>query len=121
MEDRETGMDRRKPAEGDRSLRIRCDMRDEDRMRDDYSFSGAVRGKYYRAYRAGHAVRIHKANGAVEVHLFTQEDGAVMLDPDVKTRFPTSAAVSRSPHRRSSLSLSLCGVSFGGGICHVDG
>lgn len=62
-------------------------------MRKEYDFSGAVRGKYYRAYRAGHTVRIHKANGATETHYFTQEDGAVMLDPDVKTHFPTAEAV----------------------------
>ena len=72
------------------------DIHDEVEMRDEYDFSGAVRGKHYRAYRAGHTVRIHKANGTTEVHLFTQEDGAVMLDPDVKTRFPTSAAVNRA-------------------------
>ena len=41
-------------------------------------------------------MRIHKANGATEVHHFTQEDGAVMLDPDVKTRFPTSEAVNKA-------------------------
>ena len=51
------------------------DMLDEAKMRDEYDFSGAVRGKHYRAYRAGHTVRIHKANGATEVHLFTQDDG----------------------------------------------
>jgi hypothetical protein len=72
------------------------DIRDEVQMRDEYDFSGAVRGKHYRAYRAGHTVRIYKANGATEVHLFTQRDGSIMLDPDVKTRFPTSAAVNKA-------------------------
>ena len=72
------------------------DMLDEAKMRDEYDFSRAVRGKHYRAYRAGHTVRIHKTNGATEVHHFTQEDGAVMLDPDVKTRFRTSEAVNKA-------------------------
>jgi len=72
------------------------DIREDVAMRDEYDFSGAVRGKHYRAYRAGHTVRIHKANGAMEIHHFTQEDGAVMLDPDVKTRFPTSEAVNKA-------------------------
>ena len=65
-------------------------------MREEYDFSGAVRGKHYRAYRAGHTVRIYKANGAPEVHHFTQEDGAIMLEPDVRTRFPTSKAVNKA-------------------------
>ena len=72
------------------------DIHDEAEMRDEYDFSGAVRGKHYRAYRAGHTVRIHKANGATALHHFTQEDGAVMLDPDVKTHFPTSTAVNKA-------------------------
>ena len=65
-------------------------------MREEYDFSGAVRGKHYRAYRAGHTVRIHKATGETQIHYFTPEDGAVMLDPDVKTRFPTSKAVNKA-------------------------
>ena len=65
-------------------------------MRADYDFSGAIRGKHYRAYRAGHTVRVHKVTGATEVHYFTQKDGAVMLDPDVKSRFPTAKAVNRA-------------------------
>lgn len=65
-------------------------------MRDEYDFSGAVRGKHYRAYRAGHTVRIHKATGEMETRHFTLEDGAVMLDPDVKTRFHTSEAVNKA-------------------------
>ena len=65
-------------------------------MHEEYDFSGAVRGKHYRAYRAGHTVRIHKATGAMEVHYFTPEDGAVMLDPDVKPHFPTSEAVNKA-------------------------
>jgi len=65
-------------------------------MRAEYDFTRAVRGKHYRAYRAGHTVRIHKASGAIEVHYFTAEDGAIMLDPDVKARFRTSAAVNKA-------------------------
>ncbi len=56
---------------------------EEPEMREEYDFSGAVRGKHYRAYRAGHTVHIHKADGETEVHYFTLEDGAVMLDPDI--------------------------------------
>ena len=62
-------------------------------MRAEYDFSGGVRGKYCRAYRAGHTVRIIKANGsAVERH-FTLRDGAVMIDPDIRRHFPDSKKV----------------------------
>jgi hypothetical protein len=72
------------------------EIHDEAKMREEYDFSGAVRGKHYRAYRTGHTVRVHKANGAMDVRHFTQKDGAIMLDPDVKTRFPTSEAVNKA-------------------------
>lgn len=68
-------------------------------MRPEYDFttlSGGVRGKYYKAYREGHTVKIHKANGTVEVHYFTLEDGAVMLEPDVQRYFPNSNAVNKA-------------------------
>ena len=65
-------------------------------MRDEYDFSGAVRGKHYRAYRTGHTVRIHKADGETEIHHFSLEDGAVMLDPDVKSHSRTSQAVNKA-------------------------
>ena len=67
-----------------------------DKMREEYDFSQGVRGKHYRAYRAGHSVRVMKTNGTVEEHLFTLEDGAVMLDPDLKARFPDSESVNRA-------------------------
>jgi len=67
-----------------------------DDMKDEYDFSGGVRGKHYRAYRAGHSVRVTKADGSVEEHYFTLEDGAVMLDPDLKTQFPDSDAVNKA-------------------------
>ncbi len=54
---------------------------------------GGVRGKYYRVYRAGHTVQVHKADGTTEVQYFQLEDGAVMLEPDVREYFPDSDAV----------------------------
>jgi hypothetical protein len=69
-----------------------------EEMLPQYDFSGkkGVRGKYYRAYRRGHTVRIHKANGAVSIRYFTLEDGAVMLEPDVKKHFPDSRSVNKA-------------------------
>ena len=70
--------------------------RDSGEMRDEYDFSKGVRGKHYRAYRAGHLVRVHKRDGAVEERYFTLQEGAVMLDPDLKARFPDSDAVNKA-------------------------
>jgi len=72
-------------------------QKDNDvKMKEEYDFSGGVRGKHIHAYRQGHAVEIHKEDGTQAVHYFTQEEGAVMLDPDVKKHFPDSNAVNRA-------------------------
>jgi hypothetical protein len=65
-------------------------------MREEYDFSQGVRGKHYRAYRAGHVVRVRKSDGSVDERRFTLEDGAVMLDPDLRERFPDSEAVNKA-------------------------
>ncbi len=71
------------------------DNNDTD-MRNEYDFSKGVRGKHYKAYREGHTVRILKDDGSMSVHYFTQEDGAVMLDPDIKIYFPDSESVNKA-------------------------
>ena len=46
----------------------------KDDMKAEYDFSkmkGAVRGKYYKAYRAGHKVEIHQTDGTTSVQFFT--------------------------------------------------
>ena len=71
----------------------------EDDMRREYdleNMAGGVRGKYYKAYRAGHTVKIHKADGTTQVQYFTLEDGAVMLEPDVREYFPDAESVNRA-------------------------
>ena len=67
-----------------------------DEMREEYDFSGGERGKHYREYRKGHTVKIHKSDGSVEHHSFTQEDGSVMLDPDVRQHVPDSDSVNKA-------------------------
>ncbi len=69
-----------------------------EEMLPEYDFSSkkGVRGKYYRAYRRGHTVRIQKANGTIDVKYFTLADGAVMLEPDVKKHFPDSRSVNKA-------------------------
>ena len=63
--------------------------------RDEYDFSKGVRGKHYKPYREGHSVST-KNDGTTTVQYFTQEDGAVMLDPDIKVHFPDSESVNRA-------------------------
>ena len=55
-----------------------------------------MRGKYYKAYREGHKVVIHKEDGTDLVQYFKLEDGAIMLEPDVRKYFPTSEAVNKA-------------------------
>ena len=71
------------------------DSKDSD-MRDEYDFSGGIRGKHYKDYRKGHTVIVHKDNGSVSVQYFTEEDGSIMLDPDVKIHFPDSESVNKA-------------------------
>ncbi|NUO78821.1 hypothetical protein HUU05_01990 [candidate division KSB1 bacterium] len=68
-------------------------------MRAEYDFAnmtGGVRGKYYKAYRAGHTIKIHKADGSTVVQHFKLEEGAVMLESDVRKYFPDSEAVNNA-------------------------
>lgn len=64
-----------------------------DEMREEYDFSAGVRGKHYKSWRAGHTVVVTKADGSIEQRHFTLQDGAVMLDPDLRVRFPDSESV----------------------------
>ena len=65
-------------------------------MRPEYDFSRGRRGKHFRAYRSGHTVRVTKADGTVQERHFSLEDGAVMLDPDLRSRFPDSESVNKA-------------------------
>lgn len=70
--------------------------RDPEEMREEYDFSGGVRGKHYKAYRSGHRVHIRNSNGSISDLHFTPEEGAVMLDPDLKRDFPDSESVNKA-------------------------
>lgn len=70
-----------------------------EKFKKEYDFSkmsGGVRGKYYEAYRKGHTVKIHKMDGTTVEQHFTLEEGAVMLEPDVREYFPNSEAVNKA-------------------------
>jgi hypothetical protein len=61
----------------------------------EYDFTGrkGERGKYYKAYREGHAVRMIQPDGSVTMQYFGLEDGTVLLEPDVRAVFPDSESV----------------------------
>lgn len=67
-------------------------------MRSEYDFADkkGERGKYYEAYRQGHQVRIHKADGSTVVQYFSLKEGTVMLEPDVQRYFPDSDSVNKA-------------------------
>jgi hypothetical protein len=65
-------------------------------MRDEYDFSKGVRGKHYKGYRESHTVVINKEDGTPSIQYFKEEDGAVMLDPDLKIHFPNSDSVNKA-------------------------
>ena len=68
----------------------------DSKMRSEYDFSEGVRGRHSKAYRAGHSVEITTQDGSIETRRFTEEDGSVMLDPDVKRHFPDSKSVNKA-------------------------
>jgi len=65
-------------------------------MRKEYDFSSGTRGKHFKSYRKGHTVKIKKQDGTIDVQYFTEKDGAIMLDPDIKKHFPDSESVNKA-------------------------
>ena len=63
---------------------------------DIKKMAGGVRGKYYKTYRSGHTVKINKEDGTTIVQHFKLEDGAVLIEPDVREYFPDSEAVNNA-------------------------
>ncbi len=74
-------------------LKENLEEKNDLKMREEYDFSNGVRGKHHKAYRQGHTVTIHNEDGSVSVQYFTEEDGSVMLDPDIRIHFPDSESV----------------------------
>lgn len=69
---------------------------EDNDMLPEYDFRDGIRGKHYKAYRKGHRVKIHKADGTTVVQHFKLEEGAVILEPDVREYFPDSEAVNKA-------------------------
>jgi hypothetical protein len=80
--------------------------------RKEYDFSGGIREKHYKAYRAGYTVCITKEDGTTSLQYFTLKDGSVMLDPDVKPHSPDSDSVNIVDPLPRNKTLSLENVGF---------
>ena len=61
-------------------------------MLDEYDFSGknGVRGKYHKAYKEGHSVRIYDGGKLVSDEFFAA------IEADVREFFPDSEAVNKA-------------------------
>lgn len=72
--------------------------RESDDMAPEYDLKDRphVRGKHSEAYQAGHELRIKETDGSTTVCFFTLEEGAVLLEPEVKAYFPDSQSVNRA-------------------------
>ena len=68
----------------------------DETNRTEYDFSYGVRGKHHKAYRRGHQVTIHKSDGTTVVQNFKLEEGAVVLDQDVRKYFTNAEAVNNA-------------------------
>ena len=65
----------------------------DDEMRPEYDFRGGGVVNTIKPIGGGIRVTIHKTDGSKVVQHFTLEDGAVMLEPDVRAYFPDSESV----------------------------
>ncbi len=64
--------------------------------RPEYDFEDGVRGKHLQETRQGYTVQVHHQDGSTIVQNFKVEDGAVILDPDVRQYFPDSESVNKA-------------------------
>jgi hypothetical protein len=65
-------------------------------MEPRYDFSKGKRTDHAKRYKRGHDVSVERADGSITVQYFTLEDGAVLLEPDVRAVFKDSNAVNRA-------------------------
>jgi hypothetical protein len=69
---------------------------EDNDMRAEYDFTGGVRGKHYSAIQAGYTITVHKADGTTVVKDVMPKEGAVILEPDIRTYFPDSESVNKA-------------------------
>lgn len=66
---------------------------EDDGMRPEYDFRGAIRGKHYKPLHKGYSVHVQQTDGTTIIQNYKLEAGTVMLEPDVRSYFPDSDAV----------------------------
>ena len=62
-------------------------------MREEYDFTGGVRGRHHKSIQTGYTVTIHRTDGTKEIRDVKPQEGAVVLAPDVLEYFPDSESV----------------------------
>ena len=67
-----------------------------EEMRTEYDFNSGVRGKHADEYQQGHTITIHKKDGTTVMQTFKLEEGAVILEPDVREYFPDAEFVNNA-------------------------
>jgi len=67
-------------------------IKEESKMKAEYDFTGqkGVRGKYAKAYSAGHSVRIFDGDKIVSDNYFAA------IEPDVLAHFPDSVSINKA-------------------------
>ncbi len=73
--------------------KARRKTKNNDEMRDEYDFTGGVRGKHYKAMQSGYSIRIHHEDGTTTVKDFIPRKGVIILDSDIQPYFPDSESV----------------------------
>ncbi|EIC23703.1 hypothetical protein [Thiorhodovibrio frisius] len=74
----------------------------DEMIKEGYEFSRGVWGKHYRKMREGYQITIHQKDGGTVVKEYLMPPTAVVLEPDVFTRFPNSDAVNEALRRLMS-------------------
>lgn len=74
----------------------RAVQREDYEMRAEYDFRRGMRGKHYKDMQAGHTVTIHKADGTTLVKDVRLKEGAIVLEPDIRTYFTDSESVNKT-------------------------
>jgi hypothetical protein len=54
-----------------RKVSVRAKAIVQSEMRKEYDFRDGMRGKHYKAYRKGHWLVIHKADGSVKLSFYS--------------------------------------------------
>lgn len=68
----------------------------DDKMRSEYDFSNAVRGKHAKDMQTGYTMTVHEKDGSVTVTEIAPQEGTVILEPDLRKYFPDSESVNRA-------------------------